>query len=331
MKHCLSILFFLMLIPFHINYLYAQGWKSDRGEVIIGTGASNFLGELGGKDGIGTSDLRDFDFPAIRPILHFGYNYRLSAKFSWKNDITLGNIYGNDQFTNEDFRNNRNVHFKSPIYEFSSVVNYSLLSESEGARYTLLGYSESRKSDFTFYRKIATDLYPYFFTGIAFFYFNPKAKYPEDGDIESMRGKWVKLKPLRTEGQGILNTREEYSLTQIAIPFGMGFKYAYSKDLSIGLEYGIRFTFTDYIDDTSLSYVDTQVLYNYHIENNDKETADLAVYFANPSNGELGNSITYPGQQRGDIRDNDAYMFAKITLYYKLSTGRAKAEVPKFQ
>ena len=52
-----------------------------------------------------------------------------------------------------------------------------------------------------------------------------------------------------TEGQGIDGFGEKYKLTQFAIPMGAGVKIAVTERLNIGLEAGVRKTFTDYIDD----------------------------------------------------------------------------------
>jgi len=317
-----------------MNIVSAQTerWMFYRKELLVGTGASNFLGELGGKDGIGTNDMKDFDVQAIRPLLHVGYCYKISRNISWRNDLTFAYLTGNDKYTNEEFRNNRNINFRTPIFELASTINYFLLSEKEGARYTLTGYrlKSKRRKGFHFFDKMQFDIYPYIFGGVSLFYFNPQSKFIYDENVHaqslrSLDGDWINLKPLKTEGQGIIPTRKDYSLVQLSIPLGIGFKYVMDRTFAVGLEYGIRITFTDYIDDTSVSYVDPQVLKDYHGEG---QTAELAVHFANPSTSI--NSYTSPGQQRGDIRDNDAYMFAKITLYYKLMD-RTRSPIPKFR
>jgi len=309
-------------------FAQTQRWKFNRTEAIFGTGATNFLGELGGKNGIGTNNMRDFDFPSIRPLSHFGVAYKIGSNTTWINDITFGYLYGNDKFTKETFRNNRNAHFRSSLFEYSSIVQYFIFPEKEGAKYTLSGYrlKPKKKSILQAFSSGKINVYPYLFTGLSFFHFNPKSKYPEDGNIVSMRGKWVSLKPLKTEGQGLYPTRPEYSLNQIAIPIGFGVKYFIDRTWAVGFEYSISITFTDYIDDVSTTYVNPDLLRNTI----GGEQGELAAYFSNPNNENLQNSITRAGQQRGDIRDNDAYMFAKLTMYYKLIL-KDKVAIPKFK
>ena len=96
-----------------------------------------------------------------------------------------------------------------------------------------------------------TPLYPFspfIFTGVSLFNFNPKA--------EASDGQWYTLQELGTEGQGTTSfqNRKPYSLTQLSIPFGGGVKIGVSDDFNIIIEYGLRKTFTDYIDDVSTTY-----------------------------------------------------------------------------
>jgi len=325
--------FFIKIFAFFVSFLIsfnifgqAQRWKYNRSEVTFSTGACNFIGELGGKNGIGTNNMSDFDFPSIRPIVNFGYSYRILPKATWSNDITFGYLYGNDKFTKEAFRSNRNISFRSPIFEYSSIINYFLFSEKEGAKYTLSGYRLKPKRSILpqIFKNKEVNVYPYIYTGICFFHFNPQSKYPADGSVVSMRGKWVSLRPLKTEGEGIIPTRPEYSLNQIAIPIGIGLKYYLNRIWAVSFDYGIRITFTDYIDDVSTTYVDPNMLRSAI----GGDQGELAAYFSNPSKNP--NSLTFPGQQRGDLRDNDSYMFAKVTMYYKI-TIKDKIAIPKFK
>lgn len=54
--------------------------------------------------------------------------------------------------------------------------------------------------------------------------------------------------------------REKYRLYEFAVPFGVGFKMALTERWNLGLEYGARWTFTDYLDDVSKTYVDRNLL-----------------------------------------------------------------------
>lgn len=283
----------------------AQRWKKMRYEAVFGTGMSDFLGELGGRDAIGRDYFYDLEYKSIRPLFTGGLRYRARQNHYINAMLTYGWVSGDDKLTKEYFRNNRNLHFRSPIVELSAYYAIGIGKEQVGRRYRL-GVKRSRMS-----RYLTINLYPW--AGISVFYFNPKAKDPIDEH-------WYPLQPMGTEGQGIVKTRRPYSRVQFAIPYGIGFKYALDKRWLIAVEYGIRKTFTDYIDDVSTTYFDNTEL---KIRKGAK-----AAYFANPSTGPASN--TAPGVQRGDPTDKDSYMFMTVTLNYKMVLKRSRRSRPKF-
>lgn len=319
----LKYLFVLMLIlPTLAN---AQRWKRQRYEWVAGLGATQFLGDVGGRDQIGSDWFFDLDAASTRYVLNLGFRYKISQYVSAKTGFSFGEVAGDDRFTKEPFRNNRNIHFRSPIVEWATQVEVSWMKESIGSRYKIRRVrGRGRKG---------SQVYVYGFAGVALLYMNPMAQYG---------GKWHSLKPLHTEGQGFVPSRQEYSLWQFTIPFGIGMKYTIDKKSSIGLEYGLRKTFTDYIDDTSTSYVYTkegeargsidQASINAMGYNNNP----IAKALADPSLAAVPGGIdsfpgacsTCPGQQRGDPTDLDSYMFLTITYNRKIRTTRKG--LPKF-
>jgi hypothetical protein len=50
---------------------------------------------------------------------------------------------------------------------------------------------------------------------------------------------------------GHQNKNATFSNVQVALPFGLGFRYQYDKRWGFGIEYGIRATFFDYLDNIS--------------------------------------------------------------------------------
>ena len=275
----------------------AQRWKKMRYELNGGLGVSNFLGELGGADQIGSSLMKDLDFAMTRYVISGGLRYKLSKRFATKGSIQIGMLRGDDAQTQEFSRNYRNLSFRSPLYEFAIQFEGSITKEQVGTRYRLRGVKGRSW--------LPVNIYP--FVGIAGFYMNPKAKY---------NGKWHALRPLATEGQGQFSTRPKYSRFQVAIPVGIGFKYGFTRRLSISLEYGFRKTFTDYIDDVSTTYVNEEYLVAA------AANAEMAITLADRADGGLGQdgSLPYktePGAQRGNPMKDDSYMFAIVSINYK--------------
>src|ERR1700742_3737881 len=71
---------------------YRTTWNNamDRFELIGGTGFTQFMGELGGADNIGTNFLADFDFDALRPNIHLGFRYRYNEFLASRISLTYG-------------------------------------------------------------------------------------------------------------------------------------------------------------------------------------------------------------------------------------------------
>jgi hypothetical protein len=291
---------------------YSQSWVRERHHLIFGIGGSGFMGDLGGANDIGSNGIRDFNISATRPSMLLGYRYLIFENLGVTGSFALGYLAGSDQYTDETFRNNRNIHFRSTIMELSGGMQLSLINyRIPGSRY--------RRMSRGFTGIIGASGYIFLnFGGIVH---NPKAYFEAEqysGSIpasELPANGWYNLRPLRTEGQEYFPTRKEYSPFALVIPFGIGATVQISRDISVGIQYGFRKTFTDYIDDVSKTYVDPAI-FSIMFEDDPAKIA-LAEYFANPTTNSLSKSVTAPGQQRGNPYNTDAYMFGFITVYYK--------------
>ncbi len=273
----------------------SRSFKRERHRIFLSIGATNFLGDLGGANMIGSErgSLRDFDVQSIKPAFQIGYTYRMSKFFSSRTAFTYAWLSGNDAYTTEPFRQNRNLNFRTPIYDLSSVIEVIWEIKRKGHQYYLKGVK-----GWTNYR-YAT----YIYGGVALNYFNSKGKY---------NGQWHALRPLSTEGEGLIATRKKYSPVQFTIPLGVGVKVRVSRTIEIGLEYTARIGFTDYIDDVSTTYFDPNALL--------AAKGQLAVDMADPSLNNIPGA-TVAGQQRGDPRDRDSYLAVMVTMYYTVGKG----------
>lgn len=305
-----KLVLFILFLSFSTVAVQAQRKKTrflDRSETVYGIGFSNFLGELGGRDMIGTNGIRDLEMILTRPSVHLGFRYRKNPIVSFKLNLIYGLVAGRDSLTKEPFRRNRNLSFRSPIFETSLQAEISILQlKSTKSRYVLRGVRG----------KSGIDLNIYVYGGIGGFYFNPKAK---------LGGKWWALQPLGTEGQGIAASRQPYKRVQACFPIGLGFRLPLSdKNWTIGFEYGVRLTSTDYIDDVSTTYFSPTLI--------SQKYGPVAAQLSNRSNPSSPDYIPLSaatGQQRGDPTDKDSYMIGTITLTYRLKSGRSV--LPKFR
>lgn len=286
----------IVTIPTSAQYFRQSNyWKTMRKEVSLGFGISNFLGELGGRNQIGSPFVWDLELSQTRPAAHFDFRYFVAQKMALRARATYGVLAGNDNLTTEPFRQNRNLSFKSDVYEASLVFEFHLYKEELGHMYDLRGVQGTKSSRVGLYA----------FAGIGGLYFDPKTQF---------ENAWVRLKPLGTEGQGLPGGAEEYNNLGVCIPMGIGLRKALSKTLSFGLEFQYTKTFTDYIDDVSTTYFDPEAIA--------AANGPIAGFLSDPSLGvgplyEYGNP-TAPGQQRGDPDDLDAYIFLKAQVHYKL-------------
>ena len=221
-----------------------------------------------------------FTFNQSHLALGIGASYELTEKLLLRSGITIGKVAGDDKFNN---RNNlRNLNFTSNITEGHLGFEYYFRN--------LYDYSVS----------------PYVFAGLAVYHFDPYTK-------DSAGNKYF-LKPLSTEGQGFLQDKESYNLTQLAIPFGGGVKFALNDNVRLGVEVGVRKLFTDYLDDISTNYVDQNLL----LQNRGPKAVELAF-----RGGELKTGITYPegGSQRGGSAKKDWYYFTGLTASFRIGGG----------
>jgi len=289
------------------NFARPGDWKKFRKEIFISVGTANFLGDLGGRDAIGTDySPVDIELSETRTAFGLGYRYKV---FRWFNVVTKFNyliVRGDDALTNEPFRHNRNLNFKSNIFELSGRIELGWQSNKAGNRYGIKR---------TLTRRMKNNNHSIFlFAGGAGFYFNPKGRTPS--------GHYVKLRPLHTEGQGLPNGPEQYNNYSIAIPLGIYYKATINKQWTVGVELGYRKTFTDYIDDVSTTYYDKATL--------EANYGTLSAQMADPSLGEIyGASLPDAvgnAAQRGDAQ-KDAYVSLEVTVGYIFKQKRKRARL----
>ena len=183
---------------------------------------------LGGSYYIG--DLNQFKhFNNTQPAVGILYRYTYHTRLALRANFTYGKVMASDAEASLEINRNRNLSFESNLFELAGGVEFNYMPFFLG--------SEKYKGT------------AYLLAQVGLFRMNPKTEY--NGDM-------IELQPLGTEGQGSdLSNRKNYSLTQLCIPLGVGVKFALGKKVALNFEYGIRKTFTDYLDDVgNNSYMD---------------------------------------------------------------------------
>lgn len=237
-------------------------------------GMANYNGDL---------QERNISFNQARYAFGAWLSYDVHPKIMLRGGLHYASVGASDTYQTEALRKLRNLSFRTNIWELHG-----------GAEFHFLGMD----------RVIS----PYIFGGAAGFRYNPFAF--------DAGGNKVFLKPLSTEGQGFAAypDRKPYKLIQFAIPAGFGVRMNLTEQFDIGAEFGYRKTFTDYMDDVSLWYVDGATLLAQRGPKAVEmafRTSELPAHTTDP----------YPAdfEKRGSPTYKDNYYFFGLTLSYRLT------------
>lgn len=286
-KFTVFFLFSMLLFSIsgqHANFNSQRNNSLNKKEVQIGFGATQFNGDLGGADDIGTDySLKDIDWPSTGVGFLLGYRQRFHPYFATTSSFCVFNLKGDDAYSGDLARFNRNLHFKSFAIELQQRIEVIFASNEKFSATNNLPGSYSKKNRSQQY---------YLFGGIGLCYFNPRA--------QDSQGNWVSLRNLKTEGQD-----EAYSPLTLTIPMGVGFRFGISKMWRMGIELTYVKTFSDYIDDVSTVYADPGNLSSQALE---------FANMADPNDAGYG-----PGEKRGDPNQKDAYYHMNIVFTRNLT------------
>ncbi len=255
--------------------LWAQNSIIQEGEFGFGLGAGHYFGDL-------NTNAR-LNRPKLAASLFFRKNFgnyialRLAGNFA---QLGYSDVYN----TQNELMYRRNLSFNTNVWELAL------------------------QGDFNFYRFLPGDpdlrFTPYLTMGVSAFSYDPYAYY---------RNEKINLRQLGTEGQGssLYPDRKPYGTMALAIPFGVGVKYALNERLNVGFEIVHRFGNTDYLDDVSKTYADPAAF-----PPNPDGTPSLAFLLQDRSY-ERGTPIGGKDRQRGNSQNKD--QFATAIFYLSLN------------
>ena len=216
--------------------------------------------------------------------------FGIFARYNWKRNLALKAQFFQTTLTGDDanqkgfnsFESNRNLHFKSKLFELGIQGEWNIT-----------------KFDIRDDKTTA----PYLFGGTALIYSNPRA---------ALGDQWYDLQPLGTEGQ-TLEGGKKYSKLALAFPIGAGIKISLSERVNIGFEFGYRFTLTDYLDDVSGVYPNLALL-----EEQNPIASQLSFRSPEILPQLAGNPV---GKPRGNSNSKDGYFIGNITFSFNLAEG----------
>jgi len=228
-------------------------------------GVANYFGDLN----------TNASFEFIGPATGFFVRYNINTRFAFRTGLNFGSIAFEDATSKNPYQLARNLSFSSNLFEWSNDIEFNFFKYDR----------EKEQYSFT----------PFLLFGISAFYYKPQAEF--EGEVYS-------LQPIGTERQNESDgSKKKYAKVGVAIPIGGGIKYSFSPFWAIGVEGGLRKTFSDYIDDVSTVY-----------------PGGLSDPLAN-SLSDRSSEVTDPpigkeGKQRGFAENNDSYLFMGITISY---------------
>jgi hypothetical protein len=275
------------------NFNTNRTWQMNAKDIYFGVGASQFLGDLGGRDKVGANySLADIDFGSTGFSVVAGYRLRFHKYFATTFNVNFALLRGDDKLTGNPYRHTRNLNFRSWTVSYDQRLEFILWSREEvGHRHRVPGLRGYKSKNYRFY----------LFSGAGFNYFYTQGK---------LDGTWHGLRAMNTEGQGLEGGPKKYLPITFQIPFGIGFRWGIGAAWTMGLEVSYIKTFSDYIDDVSTDYYDNNAIADAY--------GQLAADLADQNNGPNPNWTT-SGETRGDTKQKDAYFMLNITFAKNLS------------
>lgn len=241
--------------------------KASRTELGVFGGVGYYLGDLNPTG----------HFKYIDPGVGLLYRFNVHSRLALRATATATGYQASDADSQFDLHRNRNLSVYSDLYELAGGLEFNYWPYKIGH-----------------WRYKAT---AYFLVEMAAFYFDPMTQF---------NGQEYALRTLGTEGQGTtLNNKDRYSRIGLSIPVGLGFRCSLGKRFCLNIEYAIRKTFTDYMDDVKA---------DYYVNN-----ADLAEQ-SGATAAALSNRSIDPSRngRRGNSSTKDWYAFTSVMISFKI-------------
>ncbi|MBK8700216.1 MAG: hypothetical protein IPN29_12075 [Saprospiraceae bacterium] len=245
----------------------------------LGLGKSVYWGDLNAPEF--SANLNNNGGLAIQVFGRYNYLGKAGLKFG----ALLGKIKGDDAFSSQQWQIERNLNFRSTLFELSLMGEYYIFGFDPFAGEQIFS--------------------PYITAGLAGFYFNPTTDY---------QGNTYELQPLGTEGQGSAAYGKKYSKYAVSVPFGAGAIIKAGQSFDVGFEVVARKAFTDYIDDISTNYINYNELLALNGELSAKLSDRTPEYFGNSE------PLQRPtGLKRGGSSVKDWYFTAMVNLVFNIT------------
>jgi hypothetical protein len=272
--YCKKALLILLFIAGTARASAQEFFQSKEYGVLLG--ASTYFGDLN----------PNYGYKYIRPAVGAFMRYHFNPYIALRGAVNYTKVGYDDQFTSNEFQQQRNLSFRSDIIEANIMAEFNFFWFATG----------DPQHRFT----------PYLTGGFGAFYYEPYTTY------NSIR---YNLRPLGTEGQNTAEFKDrKYRPYSFCIPVGAGIKYWLGPGVNFSFEVVNRFTLTDYMDDVSNTYVGLDH-FPYNAMN-----PSVAASLQDRSIAVDGEKLGRAGKQRGDNATKDQYLMVQFSLSFQLKT-----------
>lgn len=216
----------IILVVFFSSLMLFGQKVNQHHEISGGIGTTNYFGDIGGS----TADftffgLADLDLKSTRFSAQGAYRYIINAKMAAKVSLYYGLISGSDSLGGNV---GRGIKFNTNLLEYMASFEYYFVEKGSASPegYAIMQMRQQMGN------KIRVQARPYFFWGVGGIYYKPEIIY-------------------NPTNRGVVLDKN----SNMVLAFGGGAKLEVNS-VSLAVELGGRWTFTDYIDGYSKEYED---------------------------------------------------------------------------
>jgi hypothetical protein len=222
----------IVLCCFLVQWSEAQEiWKQTRLEAVGGLGITQFFGDIGGfSKGENIIGFKDFSFMQTRYNISVGAKYKLLRDVNVRFNLAYGRFSATDKRGSNE---GRGFESKTTIIEPSIMGEYYFIKSDLGDSYLFNQGRSSRGSG------IMSALEFYLFAGIGGLSFNVK----DNAKLAAVGQKTGGFTPV--------------------IPVGVGLNLLFKPEYNLGVEFGGRYAFSDYLEGYTSQYSRSKDVYYF--------------------------------------------------------------------
>ena len=304
-------------------------------DIGFAAGTTNYFGDLGNEEFFQKSSMspgiaitvRNFISPSEVSGMKYS-PFNIEARLSWHR-IQYDETNSVAGKSGSELRNyGRGLGFRNDLVGFSSHLSYTyypnrrlpLYKQSMAFfAYTGIGIYYGRPKADLFKGNVDIDNRYFFWSDGTI---RDQAQSSGQGNVIEKDGEYeTDLIDWRTEGQGsfdeTVKSKKMYTPWHIGIPFATGFRYGLNKNITLSVEFGYYYFFTDYLDDASKAYA-THKQIDQHFAG-DPVKQEIAKYISDPTGLGTDGFVGPRTSRRGNPKLNDTYSFINFEFAYKIN------------